>query len=215
MASTIQVDKIQDTGGNTIISSNSTGTFTSNLPAVAPNVSTATGTLPIANGGTGTTSYSPGITVADQWRITSSFTNSGGASTALTTNWERGDSGGAGYIVGISESSGIFSMPSTGIYLIQATFFSDGSAYSGTNNYVGLRIDTTLNDSSYDRATDTYQGKYQINYQNSAGCSFMFDVTDVSTHKFKIVVESLQDAIYMGNSTRQRTGFNIIRLGDT
>ena len=28
MASTIQVDKIQDTGGNTILSSNSTGTFT-------------------------------------------------------------------------------------------------------------------------------------------------------------------------------------------
>ncbi len=53
MASTIQVDKIQDIGGNTIISSNGSGTFTSNLPASAPNVSTATGTLPIANGGTG------------------------------------------------------------------------------------------------------------------------------------------------------------------
>ena len=57
MASTIQVDKIQDTGGNTIISSNSTGTFTSNLPASAPNVSTATGTLPIANGGTGAATF--------------------------------------------------------------------------------------------------------------------------------------------------------------
>ena len=50
MASTIQVDKIQDTGGNTIISSNSTGTFTNNLPA---NLTSATGTLAIANGGTG------------------------------------------------------------------------------------------------------------------------------------------------------------------
>ena len=53
MASTIQVDKITDLGGNIIISSNGSGTFTSNLPASAPNVSTATGTLPIANGGTG------------------------------------------------------------------------------------------------------------------------------------------------------------------
>jgi|TARA_R110000823_G_scaffold252550_1_gene375122 hypothetical protein len=34
MASTIQVDKIQDQGGNTIISSNGSGTFTSNLPGV-------------------------------------------------------------------------------------------------------------------------------------------------------------------------------------
>tara|TARA_R110000787_G_scaffold177878_1_gene289823 strand:- start:895 stop:2157 length:1263 start_codon:yes stop_codon:yes gene_type:complete len=53
MASTIQVDNIKDIGGNTMISSNGSGTFTSNLPTVAPNVSTATGTLPIANGGTG------------------------------------------------------------------------------------------------------------------------------------------------------------------
>ena len=55
MASTIQVDNIKDIGGNTIISSDGSGTFTSNLPASAPNVSTATGTLPIANGGTGAT----------------------------------------------------------------------------------------------------------------------------------------------------------------
>ena len=50
MASTIQVDKVQDTGGNTILSSNSTGTFTNNLPA---NLTGATGTLAIAQGGTG------------------------------------------------------------------------------------------------------------------------------------------------------------------
>ena len=57
MASTIQVDVIKDIGGNTIISSNGSGTFTSNLPASAPNVSIATGTLPIANGGTGEATF--------------------------------------------------------------------------------------------------------------------------------------------------------------
>ena len=215
MASTIQVDKIQDQGGNTIVESNGSGVASTRIPTTYLGTGSASSSTFLRGDQTYATPVAGGITVADQWRITSSFTASGGAETTLTTNWERGDSGGAGYIVGISESSGIFSMPSTGIYLIQATFFSDGSAYSGTNNYVGLRIDTTLNNSSYDRATDTYQGKYQVNYQNSAGCSFMFDVTDVSTHKFKIVVEPLQNAIYMGNSTRQRTGFNIIRLGDT
>ena len=58
MASTIQVDKVQDTGGNTILSSNSTGTFTyeaasgANFTALdADNVSA--GTLAIARGGTG------------------------------------------------------------------------------------------------------------------------------------------------------------------
>ena len=57
MSSTIQVDTIKDIGGNTIISSNGKGTFTSNLPASAPNVSIATGTLPIANGGTGAATF--------------------------------------------------------------------------------------------------------------------------------------------------------------
>ena len=57
MSSTIQVDTIKDIGGNTIISSNGSGTFTSNLPASAPNVSIATGTLPIANGGTGAATF--------------------------------------------------------------------------------------------------------------------------------------------------------------
>jgi len=54
MASTIQVDKVQDTGGNTILSSNSTGTFTNNLPA---NLTGATGTLAIAQGGTGAATF--------------------------------------------------------------------------------------------------------------------------------------------------------------
>ena len=60
MASTIQVDKIQDTGGNTILSSNSTGTFTyeaasgANFTALdADNISA--GTLAVARGGTGGT----------------------------------------------------------------------------------------------------------------------------------------------------------------
>ena len=58
MASTIQVDKIQDTGGNTILSSNSTGTFTyeaasgANFTALAADNISA-GTLAIARGGTG------------------------------------------------------------------------------------------------------------------------------------------------------------------
>ena len=58
MASTIQVDKIQDTGRNTILSSNSTGTFTYEAASGAyftaldaDNVSA--GTLAIARGGTG------------------------------------------------------------------------------------------------------------------------------------------------------------------
>ena len=63
MASTIQVDKVQDTGGNTILSSNSTGTFTysaaTGLGKVLQVVSATVG-----NVSTTTTSYADtGLTV--------------------------------------------------------------------------------------------------------------------------------------------------------
>ncbi len=86
MASTIQVDKITDIGGNTIIESNGSGTFTSNLPASAPNVSTATGTLPIANGGTGAaTLAAAGLTNAPYFYAFRSGNQTGVSSSTWTT----------------------------------------------------------------------------------------------------------------------------------
>ena len=57
-----------------------------------------------------------GITMADQWRITSDFNVTSFA--YVTSNWERNDDDGYGKIgTGMSESSGEFSFPSTGVYL--------------------------------------------------------------------------------------------------
>jgi hypothetical protein len=55
MASTIQVDKIQDTGGNTLVSSDGTGTFTNSIPA---NLTSATGNLAVARLNSGTSASS-------------------------------------------------------------------------------------------------------------------------------------------------------------
>ena len=90
MASTIQVDNIKDIGGNTIISSNGSGTFTSNLPASAPNVSTATGTLPIANGGTGGTSFSAaGLANTPAFHVYKSGNQSISTNTATNLTWQN------------------------------------------------------------------------------------------------------------------------------
>ena len=55
-----------------------------------------------------------GISMADQWRLTTSFTGDAGP---ISSNLERNDSSGFAKIgTGMTESSGTFSFPSTGIY---------------------------------------------------------------------------------------------------
>ena len=58
-----------------------------------------------------------GITQADMWRKSANQTMPSNA--VISSDWERADTDGATYIgTGLTESSGVFSFPATGIYLI-------------------------------------------------------------------------------------------------
>ena len=96
----------------------------------------------------------------------------------ISSNLERVDSTGFNYIgSGMSQSSGIFTFPSTGIYKIYLQFLFQSS---GTAPYHGLHIMTTTDNSSYSAATENYVGL--ANNYNSASSQFIFDVTNTSTH---------------------------------
>ena len=59
-----------------------------------------------------------GLTEADIWRVTAHLSSSSGG-LILTTNWERCDTSGFGKLgTGMTESSGVFTFPSTGIWEI-------------------------------------------------------------------------------------------------
>ena len=154
-----------------------------------------------------------GITMADSWRITSNYTISSTGSSDLTSNWERTDSGGFGQIgTGLSESSGIFTFPSTGIYYIHAQAqFESGASLA----YIGIRIQTTTNNSSYGNSSQNYNTTSTTGSNVGAGCAFIIDVTDTSTHKFKINIETAASVNVNGATDQLRTGFNVFRLGDT
>ena len=188
MSSILKVDQLQDSGGNEIITSNGSGTITVN-------------SQPFKNG----------ITMADQWRLTAN-TNTG-TNADVTTNWERNNSTGYGSIgTGLTESSGIFSFPQTGIYWI---------------NYVGLTVTTTsdasinfslhitLNNSSYAQVSMMRNGNEGA--RNGVGSNnFLFDVTDITNDKFKFVTANFTSGTALrGLTTQQDTGFTIIRIGDT
>ena len=144
----------------------------------------------------------------------------GGSSGASTwTRWNSDISSGtrAGAVLGtgLSYSSGIFSFPSTGLYQIQATFIlvvDDGD----TSASVDLHV-TTDNSNYYltARHSDGNNNTANGNMPRTGSILWIFDVTNISTHKFKFMTDS-----FSGNTTlRGSNGYNsmmsVIKLGDT
>jgi hypothetical protein len=159
---------------------------------------------------------SAGITMADQWRRT---TATGITSTAavLSSNWERIDGTGQGTLNGgMTESSGIFTFPSTGIYLILINQgFYDNSSDS---RYFELKIDGTVNNSSYSTlARSTSSLKHISSYTyNMLTANTFFDVTDTSTHKIRFKAESQNNTSIGGDTSfNESNSYTFIRLGDT
>ena len=188
MSSILKVDQLQDSGGNEIITSNGSGTITVN-------------SQPFKNG----------ITEADQWRITASHSGIGD----LTANWERVDNTGFNYIgTGMTQSSGVFTFPSTGIYLVK--FNSMVRITSGDSTYISSRIKITVDNSSYNDVSYNYASLVNGAYGN-AECNFVFDVTDTSTHKVKFSLAQNQNGtpLLIGYTDANQTYGTFIKLGNT
>jgi len=162
----------------------------------------------IANSGTAT---GLGITEADAWRITTNTVFSSSGSSDVTANWERADTDGFDKIgTGLTESSGIFSFPSTGYYYIN--YFSSMTATSETT-YMALQLMTTLNNSTYSTASSNY-GNVIASGQTNNSSSFILKVTDITNIKFKFQSERAGTFTLLGNTSESRSGFSCIRLGD-
>ena len=169
-------------------------------------------TLPDASFTVPTADTVGGITGADQWRITAN--HSGVA--ALTANWERVDTYSYGKIgTGMTESSGIFTFPSTGIWRID--FYATTLTSGGSTGFLRGDIDQTTDGSGYDTASVGYCSSYTDGAYSNISIFSIFDVTNVSTHKarFKLGQNSSATPIFTGASTQTRTSGMFTRLGDT
>ena len=167
-----------------------------------------TGTLPTGNYVQG------GITEADTWRVTSNFS---GDATPIASNWERDDTDGNGNIgTGMSQSSGVFTFPSTGFYRV--TFYHQFSGMvSGSNsNYVQQEIQYTANNSSYDDATEQWGQIFQNGSYSMTVSSKIFDITDTSNQKVRFSTTSAGNNVYTQcNSGKNMTYATFIKLGAT
>jgi hypothetical protein len=157
-------------------------------------------------------SANAGITEADIWRITANLT---GDQTPISSGWERADTDNQTYIgTGMTESSGIFTFPSTGKYLINFT----GSVINNVINdvLIALIILSTTNNSSYANASLAYTSVDRANAYNNATATLLFDVENTSTHKVKFHAENILSTTNLeGHTSQNETYATFIRLGDT
>jgi len=153
-----------------------------------------------------------GLTEADQWRLTAN--QSANTNAVITANLERVDTDGFGLLgTGLTNSSGVFSFPSTGYYLIMCTAFITAGS---NHNDAHLNIQTTTDNSNYDNAVKISAADGSGGSTNySVHGQFIFDVTNVSTHKFRLQTQSMSSSFLNGDTAKNETHFTTMRLADT
>jgi len=152
-----------------------------------------------------------GITMVDQWRLAANLDGNAGD---ITANLERNDTSGYGGIgTGMTQSSGIFTFPSTGIYLIRAI----GSHYmnSGASGDQYFRIAVTTNNSTYTAVTNAHASGYGTAAHSVNVSEFIFDVTSTTNCKVKFQTGGGGSTILRGTTDASETHVTFIRLGDT
>ena len=187
------------------------------VSTIEPLDSDTTNTITIGSSGdtvnlAGTVSGA-GITVAGQFRFTSNFANAGNGQTEdITANIEENDTSYSRVGSAITQSSGIFTFPSTGIYLVTAlVWFEPTSASSG----VSLFIKATTDNSSYADLAKITTGSSGSNRPEVITANAIFDVTNVSTHKIKFATNGGDYITYQGSSTINNNSFTFTKLGET
>ena len=182
--------KLKHSGGNAV---------SLHPPTSAPTSSDVQFKLPTADGsagqvlqtdGSGNLSWvtlpSAGLSMHDNWYIDSSLSPAGGTN-FITANWARNTNTECGKIgSAMTESSGVFTFPSTGVYKID---FNGGYyvSSSGGFSYVGFAIHTTLDNANYSKRIESYQGvPARANNYVMCPVSYVFDVTSTTNNKIKL-----------------------------
>jgi len=147
-----------------------------------------------------------GITVAQQFNLTSDQSNSSNFFFTSNLSAEGGSIGTA-----ITESSGVFSFPSTGVYHVSA--FTTVRNSSDTTNAT-LFIYFATDGATFNKVASSGQRFAVANKDFNMHCSDFVDVTDTSNCQVKFGVDT-GGTMTTRAGTDGYTKFSFIRLGDT
>jgi len=173
-----------------------------------------TGATPVANGGTGLTSgFENGITEFDSWRMTANVTNV--SSGVLNGTWERQDTNSENIKqgTGMTESSGVFTFPGTGIWSIE---FWANLTTDGDYNYNGFYVLYSTNSGgAFSYLNGAWGSADNSGASITVGATSLLNVSNASTYRVRADASGAGNADYSGNTNVNYTYFNFKRLGDT
>ena len=153
-----------------------------------------------------------GITGFDSWRLTANIAGTD-ADVSLTSNLARNNDSYFSKIgTGMTESSGVFTFPETGLYLIQ--FFPRiNFDTSGDNCFARIELSTD-NGSNFTNESFTLVSGASGQQESGFG-QVIFNVTDTTNYKVRFTVGSLNtNNDIIGSADVNQTYMNFIRIGN-
>tara|TARA_R100000329_G_scaffold114015_2_gene93594 strand:+ start:201 stop:1265 length:1065 start_codon:yes stop_codon:yes gene_type:complete len=159
-----------------------------------------------------------GLEMLDMWYTTSNQDITSDTGT-VATNWARVVETGFGQIgSGMTHSSGIFTFPATGYYLVvfNGQFYT--SLNSGENRSIEAQLEYTTNNASYGSTSTGRTNTSNTGASTYAGAytEFVFDITDVSNQKVRTKVYGNQGFKVIGaTSDRVYTSIRFMKLANT
>mgnify|MGYP001274986580 CR=1 FL=1 len=198
-------------------------TLAANKTFKLPGADGSSGQSMVTNGSGALSFANAGITMLDQWYLSTTQSASGNAAITLDTDFIRvsGNVPTAGHIgTGMTKGSGgIFSFPSTGIYHIRFVACVMINSGSTGNRYAQNPILTTHNNSTYVNRAMGLDSLGPISGESFGNpiADFIFDVTDITQNKCKFQIQSGESGWSTYNPDTGRIHTNVIftRIGDT
>jgi len=185
MTSVLKVDTIQT----------SSGTGGLSIPAIAGTVATVNG-----------------ITEFDSWRLTQDNTYNNGST--VDSYWERADTDDAAKLgTGMSQSSGVFTFPSTGYWLVH--FVAQASRTNANTDGVGMGLQHTTDNSNWTTAVESTQGVSTNHRSVTSGFHFV-KISDTSNDKVRFIMatDAGSGTKFFGSTDRLKTGAYFVKIAE-
>ena len=154
-----------------------------------------------------------GLTDASQWRLAATIT---GDHIPITGTWEESDTYGYGRLgSAMVDTSGVFTFPSTGYWLVVFCGSMDGEPGGASQHQ--YRIDTTIDNATYNAVASAF-AEAQSTHRQSGTAFHLFDVTSTTDCIVRFSVDITSGGTSnetLGSTTENLTYATFVKLADT